>query len=104
MYIAYIVKRTQIYLDEEQDRRLADRAAAAGTTKSAVIRKAIDDYLSADGGRATRLERFREAVRAAAGSIPRLPSGKEYVEEIRRADAARQREIERRRSRTKDTP
>ena len=33
MYSAYIVKRTQIYLEEEQDRKLALRASAARVTK-----------------------------------------------------------------------
>jgi len=46
MYDAYIVKRTQIYLDDAQDRELAARAAASGTTKSAVIRHAVDAYLA----------------------------------------------------------
>jgi hypothetical protein len=47
MYTAYIVRRTQIYLDEEQDRRLARRARAEGVTKSRLIRRAIDAYLEA---------------------------------------------------------
>ncbi len=41
----YIVKRTQIYLDEEQDRKLERRARAAAVTKSALIREAIDRFL-----------------------------------------------------------
>ncbi len=44
----YIVKRTQIYLDEDQDAKLGRRAAAAGVTKSALIRMAIDRLLSRD--------------------------------------------------------
>lgn len=43
--IAYIVRRTQIYLDEDQDRRLQARASAAGVTKSALIREAIEQFL-----------------------------------------------------------
>ncbi len=42
----YIVKRTQIYLDEDQDAKLERRAAAVGVTKSALIRAAIDKFLS----------------------------------------------------------
>ena len=42
------MKRTQIYLDEEQDARLERRAAAVGVTKSALIRAAIDRFLSRD--------------------------------------------------------
>lgn len=44
----YIMKRTQIYLDEDQDSKLGRRAAAAGVTKSALIRMAIDRFLSRD--------------------------------------------------------
>jgi len=40
------MRRTQIYLDDDQDRRLAARARADGTTKSAVIREAIDQFLT----------------------------------------------------------
>jgi hypothetical protein len=40
MHAPYIVRRTQIYLDEEQDRRLAERARATGRTKSDLIREA----------------------------------------------------------------
>jgi hypothetical protein len=46
MYAAYIVKRTQIYLDEAQSRQLAERAGRRGTTTSHVIREAVDFYLA----------------------------------------------------------
>ena len=97
MYIPYIVKRTQIYLEESQDERLAKRAALTGTTKSDLIREAIDAYLTGPPGDRARLEAFRSAVRAAAGSVPRLPSGRRYVEGIRRADSERASDIESRR-------
>ena len=48
----YIVKRTQIYLDDDQDRRVQARARAGGTTKSAVIREAIDQFLKRRSRRA----------------------------------------------------
>lgn len=44
--LLYIVRRTQIYLDDAQDRALAARAVASGTTKSAVIRHAVEAYLA----------------------------------------------------------
>lgn len=94
----YIVKRTQIYLDEEQDRRLAKRSKSRGTTKSQLIREAIDGYLDGElEGRPQRLARFRAALDGAAGSIPRLPAGSEYVEDLRKADRARERALEQRR-------
>ena len=43
VYDSYIVKRTQIYLDDRQDDDLARRAAAEGVTKSALIRRAVDE-------------------------------------------------------------
>jgi hypothetical protein len=70
MYVAYISKRTQIYLDTQQDIRLFQRAAAAGTTRSALIRRAINAY--PDGPPDADIARFRAAVDAAAGCAPYL--------------------------------
>jgi len=50
--MTYIMRRTQIYLDDDQDRRLAARARADGTTKSALIRAAIDQFLARRSRRA----------------------------------------------------
>ncbi|HEX9122479.1 MAG TPA: CopG family transcriptional regulator [Actinomycetota bacterium] len=91
------MKRTQIYLEESQDERLARRAAAEGTTKSDLIREAVDAYLAGSDDATAQLEAFRAAVRAAAGTVPRLPEGRRYVEELREADAERDRDLERRR-------
>ncbi|MBA2272424.1 MAG: CopG family transcriptional regulator [Actinobacteria bacterium] len=91
------MKRTQIYVDEEQDESLAKRAAAAGVTKSTLIREAIDTYLKGSPDERLRLDRFRAAVHAAAGSAHYLPDGKSYVEALRALDVRRQEEIERRR-------
>lgn len=97
MYGAYIVKRTQIYLGEQQAARLDERAAANGTTRSELIREAIDSYLAeTDGTEAGRLARFRAAVDEAFGSAPHLPPGEDYVRELRVADARRDAELERR--------
>lgn len=94
---AYIMKRTQIYVDKEQDQALTKRAAAAGVTKSTLIREAIEAYLKGRPDERLRLDRFRAAVRAAAGSADYLPDGKSYVEGLRALDLRRQEEIERRR-------
>lgn len=90
------MKRTQIYIEERQDESLAERAGAEGVTKSTVIRRAIDAYLNGPDDKARRLEEFRAAAKAAFGSAPYLPPGKEYVEELRRIDAERQAELDRR--------
>ncbi len=99
MYYTYIVKRTQIYLDESQHERLGRRAAAAGTTKSDLIREAVDAYLAGPENEKTQLLAFRAAVRAAAGSVRRLPKGRLYVEQLHRADTERERDLEDRRRR-----
>lgn len=97
MYDSYIVKRTQIYLEDSQDDDLARRAAAEGLTKSALIRRAVADYLDKGADDDLRLTRFRAAVDAVAGAAPDLPQGSLYVERLRALDASRQEEIERRR-------
>jgi predicted transcriptional regulator len=99
MYAIYIMKRTQIYLDEGQGRALAHRARAAGRTKSALIREAIDDYLTQSPGEDAALRRLREAVAGAAGVAPYLGEGHDYVEAERGRERRRRRELERRRGR-----
>lgn len=89
---SYIVKRTQIYLDEVQDRRLAERAAVLGVTKSEVIRVAVDRFLALDD-RDRRLEVFRDAVRATAGAVDVDPHA---IERERGADADRLAELHQR--------
>jgi hypothetical protein len=96
MYAVYIVKRTQIYLTEDQDSRLAVIADTRGTTKSAVIREALDEFLDDDARRDDEMERFRRILREVAGAAPSLPSGKDYVEALRRTDAERQAALDRR--------
>ena len=45
MYIFQAMERTQIYLSEGQTRALDRRARERGTTRSAVIREAVEQYL-----------------------------------------------------------
>lgn len=94
VYVTYIMRRTQIYLDEAQDQALAKRARAEGSTKSAIIREAIDAHLRADTPEA-RLARFHAALDAAFGIAPYLPDGAEYVERMRANDRRRQEELDR---------
>lgn len=92
----YIVKRTQIYLDDDQTTRLDERAAINGATRSELIRRAIDAYLDQPDERdeQVRLTRFKEAVEQVAGIAPYLTH--EYVEEMRAAGARKLDELERR--------
>ena len=96
MYNSYIMKRTQIYVDEEQDKRLAKRAKAEGVTKSTLIRRAVDAYLDTPDNDAVALAKFRAALeRFSRGKPLDLPDGKTYVEQLRANDRRRQEELER---------
>lgn len=97
MYHTYIMKRTQIYLEEDQDQELAKRAAAQGVTRSTIIRQAIDAFLEGPTDEAARLARFRAAVEEIAQNPLQLPDGRTYVEELRAGDIRRQQEFEARR-------
>ena len=95
MYAPYIMRRTQIYLDEEQDRRLAERARATGRTKSDLIREAVDRLLDEPLGEDEELARFRAAAQAAFGIAPYLEDGATYVRKLRDGDRRRQERLER---------
>jgi hypothetical protein len=97
VYDSYIMRRTQIYLDDRQDAELDRRAAAEGVTKSALTRRAVDVYLNGADDEELRLTRFHAAVEAVAGVAPDLSAGALYVERLRALDVRRQEEIERRR-------
>lgn len=84
------MNRTQIYLDEAQAARLDERAAAEGTSRSMVIRRAVDAYLAQEDRDAAAWQaQWRKALEGSAGCAPYLEEGSEYVEDIRRADADR---------------
>jgi hypothetical protein len=97
MYTPYIMHRTQIYLDDDQERQLVDRARQVGMTKSALIRDAIDAYLSPASGDDGALASLRAAVLDAAGAAPYLPSGVDYVAELRAAERERRVAVDQRR-------
>lgn len=96
MYNSYIVKRTQIYLDDRQAAELARQAKSRGTTASKMIREAVDAYLTGEPDDVEWLARQRAALDGSFGSIPRLPDGVTYVRETRARDAERIEELERR--------
>jgi len=96
MYAVYIAHRTQIYLDDHQDRLLGERSRQVGRTKSALIREAIDEYLAPSSSDESALARLRAAVAQASGAAPYLPSGADYVQELRALELERQRSHERR--------
>jgi predicted transcriptional regulator len=90
------MNRTQIYLDDNQTARLDERAAAEGTSRSTVIRRAVDVYLEKEEKDAAAWKaQWRKALESSAGIAPYLAEGSEYVEDIRRADAERLSRFER---------
>lgn len=93
MYDAYIMRRTQIYLDERQAAELNRRASARGTTASKMIREAIDQYLADPAQADEPLRRFRAALEDAFAAAPYLPDGGTYVDALREADRDREDEL-----------
>src|SRR6266496_3784502 len=86
VYILYIMKRTQIYLDDDQDGKLARRASLVGVTKSRLIREAINAYLDPQDTPDEQFAEFLRAVEEIAESPASFPDGATYVEELRAAD------------------
>jgi hypothetical protein len=75
--------RTQIYITEEQDRRIAARAADAGVSKAEVIRRMLDEGLGIDDGAEAR----RAAIRATAGVLPDADDWESWLAHVRGAGA-----------------
>jgi hypothetical protein len=76
----YIVERTQIYLTKEQATALDAEARRTGTTRSHLIREAIEGRY----GAGKDPDRVRRALKATAGLWEdRSETGGEYVERLR---------------------
>ena len=81
MYISYIMKRTQIYLDQRQIARLRAAARASQRTVSDIVREAIDQRLAHPDE-----PEFESALRNVAGiwsDRDDLGPTAEYVRKIR---------------------
>jgi predicted DNA-binding protein len=74
------MKRTQIYLDEDQDRRLAKRSRATGKTKSELIREALRRFLS----REPQTSDLELKLKRTAGALPEIqaPSRDEWNDNL----------------------
>lgn len=78
MYI-YIVRRTQIYLSDQEHEALDRLSAESGKTKSQLVREAVERvYLEPRGGDA-----LVAALAASHGAWRRRNSGSDYVERLR---------------------
>jgi predicted transcriptional regulator len=84
------MNRTQIYLDDSQTARLDRRAAVEGTSRSKLIRRAIEIFLSQEEqDAAVWQEQWRGALEGTAGAAPYLDEGAAAVDDLRGADAER---------------
>ena len=90
VYISYTMRRTQIYLDEAQDRELERRATAERTTKSALIRRAIGRELERPADEKVAIARLRVSLDVAFGAAPHFAPGSAYVDDIRGRDEDRE--------------
>ena len=83
----YIMDRTQIYLSPGQARALDREAQRRGSTRSHLIREAIENAY----GEEIRRDTFLESLDAASGAWKdRDETGEEYVERIRSGDRWRE--------------
>ena len=78
------MKRTQVYLTEEQDRRLAQIAEERGTSRASALRWALDTALETGDVEAEA----RAAIMATAGLLPDYPDWPEWQRAVRGRTAA----------------
>lgn len=76
------MRRTQIYLTDEQDRLLSERARDQGLSKAEVIRRLLDERL----GIGPAQERA-EAIRQSAGVLADYPDWPEWLASVRSSSA-----------------
>jgi hypothetical protein len=77
------MNRTQIYISDEQERRVAARAADAGVSKAEIIRRLLDRGLGIDDGAESRVR----AVDETFGVLPEAPDWPEWLASVRGAAA-----------------
>jgi len=82
MYTTYIMRRTQIYITDEQAQVLERRSRASGKTISDLIRAAIDDAHRPRRA-LSRADRVRVARETAGAWREFSESGRRYVERLR---------------------
>ena len=78
------MKRTQVYLTEEQDRRLAEIAEERGTSRASALRWALDSVLETGDVEAEA----RAVILATAGSLADYPDWPDWQRTVRGRTAA----------------
>ncbi len=73
------MKRTQIYLTEEQHKLVRSRARDAGVSQAEVIRRILDEGLNIGDDTSARVA----AVDATAGILPDAPDWREWLAAVR---------------------
>ena len=85
MYVYIVMERTQIYLTESQTHALDARARRQGTTRSHLIREAIERYLAPDWDPVA----FKAALANVAGMWADRDDHDEIYQSMRAADRRR---------------
>jgi hypothetical protein len=78
------MRRTQIYITDEQDRGISDRAADSGVSKAQVIRRMLDAGLDIDNGADAR----RRAIQATAGVLADADDWDAWLDSVRGTGAS----------------
>lgn len=78
------MRRTQVYITDEQDERIAARAADAGVSKAEVLRRALNLGLGLDDGAQER----RRAIEASAGIAADEDDWPQWLDRVRGGSAA----------------
>ena len=73
------MRRTQIYLTDEQHGKVARLAQDAHASQAEIIRRILDQALGIDDGAATRVA----AIDATAGILADAPDWPEWLESVR---------------------
>ena len=73
------MRRTQIYISEEQDRRVTQMAADRGISKAEAIRQILDEALETGDAEAEA----RSIIRSTAGVCADYPDWPEWLRSVR---------------------
>ena len=74
------MKRTQIYITDEQDARIGQRAKELEVSKAEVIRQILDVYLGVAGDAERQA---REIIQATSGILADYPDWEEWLASVR---------------------